>query len=31
MEPGDMPIELPLYRGRIDPDTWPPVDGRREP
>ena len=31
MEPGDMPIELPLYRGRIDPDTWLPVDGRGEP
>jgi predicted amidohydrolase len=25
MEPGDRPIELPLYRGRIDPDTWPPT------
>jgi predicted amidohydrolase len=22
MQPGDAPIELPLYGGRMDPDTW---------
>jgi predicted amidohydrolase len=29
MEPGDAPIELPLYAGRIDPDTWAPAAGHR--
>jgi predicted amidohydrolase len=31
MEPDDTPIELPLYRGRIDPGTWPPTTGHRDP
>jgi len=31
MQPGDAPVELPLYRGRIDPDTWTPTAGDREP
>ena len=24
-EPGELPIELPVYQGRIDPATWNPV------
>jgi len=30
MQPGDTPVELPLYRGRIDPDSWTPALDDRE-